>query len=279
MGDWYDEVYQDEERYGFRVTRQLYDQQSPYQRVEVIDTPSMGHVLVIDGVFMTSERDEYFYHELIAHPAMVTAPRAHRVLIVGGGDGGTARRVLQHTSVEQLVMVEIDALVVEASKAHLPGLGAWDDPRLELRIGDGIAFVREAEVEPFDVVILDGTDPVGPGEGLFGRDFYRGVRRVLADDGVFALQSESPFLHRQLFLDIQRALADVFPHVHPYFGPAPLYAAGVWSWTLAGAAIDPMAVDDARAAAVEPGCRYWNRDVHRGAFAVPSELRRELARS
>ena len=278
MADWYDEVYQDQERYGLRFTQRLYDQQSPYQRVEVIDTTSMGRVLVIDGVFMTSERDEHFYHELIVHPAMVTAPRARRVLIVGGGDGGTTRRVLQHPSVEQVVMVEIDALVVEASKAHLPGLGSWDDPRLELRIGDGIAYVREAEVDPFDVVILDGTDPVGPGEGLFGRDFYRGVRRMLADDGVFALQSESPFLDRQLFLDIQRALADVFPRVHPYFGPAPLYSAGVWSWTLAGAEVDPAAVDDARAAAVEPSCRYWNRDINRGIFALPSDLRRELAR-
>jgi spermidine synthase len=274
--DWYDEVYQDRERFGLRVTRKLYDRQSDVQRVEVLETVAMGNVLVIDGVFMTSHADEHFYHEMIAHPAMVTAPRARRVLIIGGGDGGTAKRVLAHRQVESVVMVEIDGCVVEASKEFLPELGAWDDPRLDLRIGDGIAFVKEAEVAPFDVVILDGTDPVGPGEGLFNRDFYRGVKRVLAPGGVFALNSESPFLLRPIFMEIQAALRELFATVAPYFGPAPLYSAGGWSWTYASDRADPLAIDDARAAAVEPGCRYYNRDIHRAAFALPSDIAREL---
>lgn len=273
---WYDEVYQDEERYGLRVERTLYAEQSDYQRVEVLSTPAMGNVLVIDGVFMTSEKDEHYYHEMITHPALTTAPRGKRVLIIGGGDGGTAKRVLQHPTVEHVTMVEIDRCVIEASKAYLPALGAWDDPRLDLIVGDGIAYVAEADVEPFDVVLLDGTDPVGPGEGLFGRSFYRGVKRVLASDGVFALQSESPFLLRPIFVEIQHALRELFATVRPYFGPAPLYSAGPWSWTYATDSADPLAIDDHRADIIEPHCTYYNRDIHRAAFAMPSDLRREL---
>jgi spermidine synthase len=274
---WRDEVYQQQVRYGLRTTRTLYDRRSDYQRIEVIESEAMGNVLVIDGVFMTSERDEHYYHEMIAHPAMVSCRSPRRVLIIGGGDGGTSRRVLQHARVERLTMVEIDHCVVEASREHLPGLGAWDDPRLELRIGDGIDFCRTAAPGSHDVVILDGTDPVGPARGLFDAAFYRSVAALLAPGGAFVLQSQSPFLSREVFVDIQRTLRQSFARVAPYFGPAPLYAAGTWSFTHASADTDPLDIDPIRAAAVEPLCRYYNSDIHRAAFAVPTGLRRMLA--
>ena len=174
-------------------------------------------------------------------------------------------------------MVEIDAKVVDACKTHLPAIGtAWDDPRLELRIGDGIAFVKESDAEPFDVIFLDGSDPIGPSTGLYDEAFYRGCARMLAPGGVFALQSESPFLMREIFLQIQETLGRVFDRVDPYFGPAPIYGCGIWSWTCAsrGSRSDSGHRGRARAERIEAQSRYYNRDIHRGAFAVPNDLRR-----
>lgn len=279
MSDWYDELFRDRIRYGLRVVERLFEAESDFQKVEIVETPQWGRVLVIDGIFMTSEREEHFYHELLVHPALVTVAKPRRVLVIGGGDGGTAREVLRHPGVESCVMVEIDGTVVDACKKYLPTIGtAWGDPRLDLRITDGIAYVRDTDEGPFDVVLLDGTDPVGPGEGLFNRAFYDDVARVLAPEGVFALQSESPLLLPEVFYEIQRTLREVFPRVHPYFGPAPLYAAGQWSWTFATRHVDPLAVRREQLAEVEAGCKHYNGDVHRAAFAVPNDVRARLTR-
>ncbi len=277
MALWYDETYRDQSRFGLRVTRTLCETVSDYQRIEILDTVRLGRTLVIDGIFMTSERDQHYYHEMLVHPPLVTVDARH-VLIIGGGDGGTARQVLRHPGVERVVMVEIDGAVVAACREHMPALGAWDDPRLDLVIGDGIAYVADPDHGPFDVILLDGTDPVGPGEGLFNRAFYADVARRLRPGGVFALQSESPILMPELFYDIQSALRESFAVVAPYFGTVPLYAAGNWSWTYASDRADPMAIDADRAAAIEAGCDYYNRDIHRAAFAQPSAVRRRLAR-
>jgi spermidine synthase len=276
-GCWYAEVFEDKASLALKVTRTLHRERSDYQLIEVFETEWLGKVLALDGVFMTSVADEHFYHEMIVHPALCTAPRIGRVLIIGGGDGGTAREVLRHPGVERCVMVEIDRRVVEVCREHLPEIGtAWDDPRLELRFEDGVRYVKEADAPPFDVVILDGSDPVGPAEGLFDRSFYEGVRRVLADDGIFALQSESPTVYEEVFFEIQRTAADVFGRAHPYFGSVPIYGAGMWTWTLAGAALDPTAVRAARAEAVAEGCRYYTPEIHRAAFAQPAFVKRRL---
>jgi spermidine synthase len=263
-------------RYGLAVKEQVFEGQSDFQKVEVLDTMHFGRVLVIDGVFMTSEREEFLYHEMLVHPALCTAPRIRRVLIIGGGDGGTAREVLRHPEVEEVRMVEIDPVVVDASKAHLPTLGAWDDPRLDVRIADGIAYLRDTDDPPWDVILLDGTDPIGPGEGLFNASFYRSVKNNLADGGVFALQSESPLLDR-VFHEIQDTLEDTFRGVHPYFGPVPLYSAGVWSWTYATEGADPMAIDDIRASRIESVSKAYNRELHRAAFVKPQYVKKRLA--
>ncbi|MEZ4381133.1 MAG: polyamine aminopropyltransferase [Nannocystaceae bacterium] len=276
--DWYEETYRDQMRVGLRVKEWLHRGQSEFQRVDIIDNDLFGRVLCLDGVMNTSEADEAFYHEQMVHPAMVTARQAKRVLIIGGGDGGTAREVLRHPCVESVVMVEIDGEVVEASKRHLGSIGSsWDDPRFELIIGDGAAFVARGDHGPFDVILLDGTDPEGPGEVLYNRGFYENCRARLAAGGVFALQSGSPFIMREVFFRAQARLRAVFPDVHPYFGPAPLYCSGVWAWTHASVGVDPLAVDAERLAAVEPGCFYYNREIHRAAFVQPNFVRRGLA--
>ncbi|MEM6960981.1 MAG: polyamine aminopropyltransferase [Myxococcota bacterium] len=278
MSLWYEESFRDLSRFALRTRETLMSRQSEFQKVELIDTVQFGRVLVIDGVFMTSERDEHLYHEMIVHPAMVTHPNPQSVLVIGGGDGGTAREVLRHPTVQTCTMVEIDALVVEACKLHLPSLGAWDDPRLQLRIEDGIQFVRETDAR-FDIVILDGTDPQGPAEGLFNESFYRNVHRVLRSGGIFALQSEGPFFFPEVFRAIQVSLAKVFAQVAPYFGSVPLYSAGPWSWTWASDRQDLTpstlpATSEKRAVEIEKVTRYWNREIQKAAFALPSELRK-----
>ncbi len=277
MGLWYDETFGDHTRLGLRVKETLFSGQSPYQKVEVIDTVTFGRVLVIDNVFMTSEYDEFLYHEMLAHPALTTAPSIERVLVIGGGDGGTVREVLRHPEVKQCVMVELDELVVEASKKYLPGIGtAWDDPRLDLRFIDAIEYVKTSKDEKYDVVLLDGTDPVGPGAVLFDESFYRGCRRMLADGGVMTLQSESPLLMIDIFVETQRKLRSLFSEVHPYLGPVPLYGAGTWSWTWCSATGEPLRPIHERQAAIVEGCKAYNPELHQAMFALPNYVKRAL---
>jgi len=278
MARWYDETFEGNLRLGLKGGRMLFREQSAYQTVEIFETERYGRVLALDGVFMTSEVDEFFYHEMLVHPAMTTAERIARVLIIGGGDGGSARRVLGYPEVEEVLLVEIDAMVVEASRAHLPGVGpSWDDPRLEVRIEDGTAFVARETGGAFDVILVDGTDPVGPAEGLFGRDFFAHLAARLAPGGTFAMQSESPLLFPKVFRETQVGLSQVFGSAHPYFGPVPLYPSGTWSYTWASREGDPRAPRSDRLAHAERSSRYYNAEIHRAAFAQPTYVARLLA--
>ena len=187
---WVDEIHANV-RYGMAATV-LEERQSPYQRVTIIDSTAYGRALLLDGCWMTAERQERHYHEALVHPALCGAAELERVLVVGGGDGGTARECLRHAGVRHLDLVEIDGLVVELAQRHLPSIGgaAWSDPRLRLTVGDGIAWVAGADDASYDVVIVDGSDPAGPAEGLFNRAFFRHCRRLLRPGGVFATQSK-----------------------------------------------------------------------------------------
>jgi len=277
MGLWYDETFQDHTRLGLRVKETLYSGQSPYQQVEVIDTVGFGRVLIIDKVFMTSEYDEFLYHEMLAQPALSTAPSIARVLVIGGGDGGTVREVLRHPDVTKCVMIEIDEMVVKASKEYLPGIGtAWDDPRLDLRFIDGIEYVKKSNDDKYDVILLDGTDPVGPGAVLFDESFYAGCKRMLAAGGVMALQSESPLLMMDLFVETQHKLRKLFSEVHPYLGPVPLYGTGTWSWTWCSDTGEPLRAIRERQAAIVEGSKAYNEELHQAAFALPNYVKRAL---
>lgn len=273
--NWLEEVWAGQVRHGLKVTEHLHQEQSRFQTIQVADTEAYGRVLMLDGLFQTSEVDEHYYHEMLVHPALVSAPAIDRVLVIGGGDGGTVREVLRHPEVREAIMVEIDERVVAVCKQLLPSIGtAFDDPRLELLIDDGVRYVTDACAASFDIIVLDGSDPIGPSEGLFGEGFYANVLRALKPDGVFVLQSESYNVMRDLYLAIQASLGKIFPSVRPYFGYAPLYGTGMWTWTHASRGVDPLAIVDSRAEAVERVTRYYHRGVHRGAFALPNELRR-----
>jgi spermidine synthase len=275
MALWYTEEFEGCFRTSLKVERHLFSMRSHFQQIDIFETRTFGRVLAIDGILQTSTEDEHHYHEMLVHPALCSAPSIERVLVIGGGDGGTAREVLRHPEVRSVTMVELDEEVVAACREHLPELsaGVFEDPRFSLKIGDGIAFVKEAEVEPFDVVILDGSDPVGPSEGLFGRDFYEGVRRVLKEDGIFALQSESITVYQDVFRQTVETTREVFGQSKPYFGVVPLYNAGLWSWTLAGRSL-PEEIREDRAELIEEGARYYNRALHQSSFVHPAFVRR-----
>lgn len=277
MGLWYDETLDDHTRLGLRVKETLFSGQSAYQQVEVIDTVGFGRVLIIDKVFMTSEYDEFLYHEMLAQPALCTARTIARVLVIGGGDGGTVREVLRHPDVKQCVMIEIDEMVVNVSKEYLPGIGtSWNDPRLDLRFIDGREYVVRSNDEKYDVILLDGTDPVGPGSVLFDESFYAGCKRMLTPGGVMALQSESPLLMMDLFVETQHRLRKLFSEVHPYLGPVPLYGTGTWSWTWCSDTGEPLRAIRDRQDAIVEGSKSYNEELHQAIFALPNYVRRAL---
>jgi spermidine synthase len=279
MHDWIDEEHKGV-RYGL-AGRVLEERHSPFQRITIIESERYGKGLLLDGCWMTAERQERHYHEALVHPALCGAAAIGRVLVIGGGDGGTARECLRHSGVEQLDLVEIDGLVVELSRRHLPAIGgdAWSDPRLRLTVGDGIAWVSEAADASYDVVIVDGSDPAGPAEGLFNRAFFSHCRRLLRPGGVFATQSESPEAFRQVHIDMVRLLREVFGHADPLYGWVPMYPSGWWSFSFA-ACDGPRyrQPQPERAAAVAPGCEIWSPRWQRGGFeAMPAFIERALA--
>ena len=277
-GGWIDEHHEGV-RYGL-AARVLVEEQSEFQRITVIESERYGRGLLLDGCWMTAEHQERHYHESLVHPALCSAAATERILVVGGGDGGTARECLRHPGVQHLDMVEIDGRVVELSQKHLASLGGscWQDPRFHLTVGDGIDWAANCAVASYDVVIVDGSDPAGPAEGLFNRSFFEHCRRILRPGGVFATQSESPEAFRQVHIDTVRLLKDVFGHADPLYGWVPMYPSGWWSWTFA--AVDGPRYrnpDPERAASIASGCEIWSPRWQSGAFeAMPAFIEREL---
>jgi spermidine synthase len=278
-GGWIDE-HHNGVRYGL-AGQVLLDEQSSFQRITVIESERYGRGLLLDGCWMTAERQERHYHEALVHPALCSATAIERILVIGGGDGGTARECLRHPGVRHLDMVEIDGRVVELSQQHLATIGGccWEDPRFHLTVGDGIAWAANCTDASYDVVIVDGSDPAGPAEGLFNRSFFEHCRRILRPGGVFATQSESPEAFRQVHIDTVRLLRDVFGHADPLYGWVPMYPSGWWSWTFAAAdAPRYRNVLPERAASVAAGCEIWSPRWQSGAFeAIPALIERELS--
>jgi spermidine synthase len=278
-GRWIDEEYQGIVRTGFRLKRRLFKGRSPFQSVEVVETKGHGRLLLIDGMTMTSERDEFVYHEMIVHPALFVHPRPRKVLVIGGGDGGTMREVLRHPSVEECVLVEIDRLVVDAARRFLPGTGrAFSHPRARTLIEDGVRFVAET-AERFDAIIVDSTEPFGPAKELFGPKFYRDCRRVLTKDGIVVSQAGSPFYEISTIKNLWRLLRPVFPVREACLFNNLTYPGGLWAFTWASKGRHPMRHFDARRVArARLPLRWYNAEVHRAAFARPEFLRRALSR-
>ena len=250
---------------------QLVSERSDFQQIDIYENPSFGRLLMLDGLTQTTERDEFIYHEMLVHVPLMSLENPRRVLIIGGGDGGTLRRVLEHPSVKLAVMVEIDRRVTELCRELMPSIAgdAFDDPRAEVLFADGIAYVRDGG-EAFDAILIDSSDPVGPGEGLFTIDFYRAAAARLTDGGVLCAQSGSPGFQQDELHRTYSHATQAFGDVRVYVGFVPTYPGGMWSFTLAGAALslDPSAAA-ARAAERKIDARYWRPELQRGAFDVP----------
>lgn len=277
MALWYDDIYDNKARYGLRVTRSLFHGRSELQTIDIFETALFGKTLTLDGVYMTSVADEFYYHEMLVNPALTTAPHIGNVLVIGGGDGGTVREILSYPEVKRATMVEIDGMVIEACQKYLPEIGrAWADPRLQVLVRDGISFVAEYKGEPFDVILIDGPDPIGQAAGLYASGFLSNCKKLLSPNGVLATQSESPHTMPNDFSRIVRTLQEVFPRVYPYFAPVPVYSHGGWSYTYASATVDPLVIDEERGLRAEKRCSFYNREVHRGAFAVPNNIKKLL---
>ncbi|MER3455793.1 MAG: spermidine synthase [candidate division GAL15 bacterium] len=259
----------------YRVDEVLLDAQSAYQRVRVIRTSAFGRMLILDDAVQTSETDEFCYHEMLAHPALVTHPNPRRVLIIGGGDGGLLKEVLKHP-VERVVMVEIDRMVVDATLRYLPEIpgDAFADPRTELRVEDGLAYVRGCS-ERFDVALVDSTDPQGPSVPLFGEPFYGDLHRALSEDGVLVVQSGSPLYQADLIANVRRNLRVHFPVVRTLLTCVPSYPGVLWTFTVASKRFDPVAlapgVVDERVGGFR--LRYYTGAQHQAAFNPPPFLR------
>lgn len=255
---------------------------TPFQLLEVWDTPELGRVFRLDGFNMTSERDEFFYHENLVHPAAIAHPAPRRALVIGGGDGGSAEELLKHSTMERVHLAELDPEVIALAKAQFGRVhrGAFDDPRLEVSVGDGLAYLRATEAR-YDLVAMDLTDPVGPSVELYSPATFALVRRAMAGGGALVLHIGSPFSHPERVRSTIANLREVFRVVAPYFVHIPLYGS-VWGFACASDSLDPRAIDpgeaDRRIAERGVGdLQFYNGEMHRAVFATPNYVRRLLA--
>ncbi|MFQ5356611.1 MAG: polyamine aminopropyltransferase [Mariprofundaceae bacterium] len=255
-----------------RVKEHIFHEQSDYQRIDILDTYAYGRVMTLDGLVMLTERDEFIYHEMMAHIPIFSHPDPRRVLIIGGGDGGTLREVLKHPDVEQCVMVEIDKAVVEASRRFLPTLAsALDHPKARLYFENGIDFVNKADEGSFDVILIDCTDPTGPAEALFELPFYHACLRLLGRDGIICQQTESPLLMPELIRSVHQKLRQAgFAITKTSQAHCVSYPSGWWTFTLGSKRIDPATGFRRQDAALRSfETRYYNETLHQGCFMLP----------
>ena len=294
---WFTENQTDRMRFSLRIRETLFRTRTPYQDLLVLDTYEYGRMLVLDGMVMVTDLDEFIYHEMIVHVPMCLHPNPKRVLVVGGGDGGSVREILKHPSVEKVILCEIDEAVISASRQFFPKLSKdLDNPKVEIVVKDAIEFVKnrtpschpalDAGSSLFDVIIIDSSDPVGPATGLFTLSFFQDVFWCLGPDGVVSAQSESPYLHPNRVRGVYSMMKQLFQYAAVYCAPIPTYPTGYWSFTLGskcGMAVPPMFGTgplpewfEARVKKLEPMLQYYNLDIHQSAFVLPTFIRRWL---
>ncbi len=266
--------------FGFKLKniKPLFSKQSEFQKVEVYASTNHGNILFNDNLTMVSERDEFAYHEMIAHVPLFTHDNPKKVLVIGGGDGGTAREVLRHKAVEKCVMVEIDKAVVDACIEHIPVTASelTTNPRLELKIEDAVKYVAETQ-EKFDVILVDSTDPIGPAAPLFGPEFYNNIKKVLNEDGIVVSQGESGWYESKMQKVLISLLSDRFKTTKLYNFSNLTYPGGLWSFTYASNKYDPLSFDDAKVKASGLSFQYYNKDIHKAAFCLPEFMKKQLA--
>jgi len=276
---WYTENHSKEAKFSIKVEKQLYSGQSDFQRMDVFESNEFGRFFTLDGLVMITEKDEFIYHDMIVHVPMATNPKIRNVLVIGAGDGGTVRELTRYAHLENIDMVEIDQMVVDICREYFPtSTSGLDDKRVHLFFEDGLKFVQEKK-NVYDLIIVDSTDPIGPGEGLFTREFYKNCYEALTEDGILVNQHESPF-----YEEYQRAMKRSHKRIHEFFPVArvyqvhiPTYASGHWLFGFASKSLDP--VKDLKeewwnSLGLETG--YYNTEIHSAAFALPNYVKKLL---
>ncbi len=265
---WFSELQNEDVKFGVRVKSHLYSKETKYQKIDIFDTEFFGRVMILDGCFMITEKDEYMYQEMLAHPAMMSHPDPRKVLIIGGGDGGVAREVLKYP-VESVDLVEIDEEVIAASKAYLPNLAvSFSDRRLKVHNMDAFEFV-DADMS-YDVILVDSTDPIGFAASLFSDVFYLKARKLLEDLGIIATQSGSPFMNPDFMKKAFKGLSGHFRTVKPYLSFVPSYPSGMWSYVMASNG----KIEKRR----EFTGRYVNSDIYESSFKLPEFVKKVIER-
>jgi spermidine synthase len=276
---WFSEFHSEDVKFSVRIDRQLYSGKSDFQKIEVFESPGLGKFFTLDGFIMITEKDEFIYHDMIVHVPMATNPDIEKVLVIGAGDGGTVRELTRYKGIKRIDMVEIDKLVVDVCREYFPNsTSGLDDERVNLYFEDGLAFVRD-KVNEYDLIIVDSTDPIGPGEGLFTREFYGNCHKALKEDGILVNQHESPF-YPEYAKQMQRAhsrITEFFPIASVYQVHIPTYASGHWLFGFASKRLDPLRDLDADSwNRLGLKTRYYNTEIHRGAFALPNYVKELL---
>lgn len=267
----------------FTVDRVLYHEKTAHQDLIIFENSAFGRVMALDGVVQTTERDEFIYHEMMTHVPLLSHGAARDVLIIGGGDGGMLREVARHSAIERITMVEIDKSVVNFCKEFLPNhsAGAFDDPRFQLVIDDGVKFVNHSE-QTFDIIISDCTDPIGPGESLFTSEFYKGCQRCLKNGGIFVAQNGVCFLQQDEAIFSHQRLSPYFADVSFYQAAIPTYYGGIMTFAWASDNKEHRTISTERLkqrwADLNIACRYYNPAIHTGSFALPEYLIAALAK-
>jgi len=279
--NWLDE-YHEGVRYGLQG-KVILEECSPFQKITIFESKRYGKALLLDDCWMTAEKSEKCYHESLIHPALCSSTQIDNILIIGGGDGGSARECLKYKEVNSIDLVEIDLRVIELSKKHLPTIGgnAWSDKRLNLQIKNGIDWVKHKEENSYDVIIIDGADPIGPSKKLFSTSFLKHCKRILKPGGVLATQSESPESFQQIHINIVKVLREIFDYADPMYGSVSIYPSGLWSWTFASMDRPKyMNPKESRMKEISKNCQIWSERWQQGAFnTIPAFIERELAKT
>ncbi len=268
----------------FQVKRQLLEYRTPFQKLRLFENGFFGKVLLLDDLVMVTERDEFYYHEMLCHVPLSLHPNPKRALIIGGGDGGTMREVLRYPSMRAATLCEIDRDVVEVCRKHFPALASsFRDPRVTLEFADGVKFVQEYDGPGWDAILIDSSEPIGPAKVLISTAFYRAVRDVLGEKGVLAVQAGNPFYPQQIktIRDNYRILKKIFAHVRVYLSATPTYPVGQWGFIFASDFVDPVDGYQAGGAGKrwqrrKISTRYYNREIHLASFALPEFLKAAL---
>lgn len=279
---WFSEFHSKDVKFSIRINKQLYSAKSDFQRIDVYDSDEFGKFFTLDGYIMITEKDEFIYHDMIVHVPMATNPNIEKVLVIGAGDGGTVRELVRYKSIKKIDMVEIDKMVVDVCREYFPNsTSGLNDSRVNLYFEDGLKFISDKKDE-YDLIIVDSTDPIGPGEGLFTSEFYGNCYKALTKDGILVNQHESPF-YPEYARQMQRAhkrIREFFPISKVYQVHIPTYASGHWLFGFASKTYDPVKDLDAdkwNSLGLKTG--YYNTEIHKGAFAIPNYVKELLEKS